>query len=70
MNQTFSNWLYSYYKNPKGERIGQAFVNDFIKEPWPELFYCENYEESAEMILEWLSSHCYVFTMPKKNEGR
>lgn len=47
-------------------RLGQAFCNDFIKEPWPELFYEED-ELTAEIVIKnWLTRHHYYATMPPK----
>lgn len=48
------------------ERLGQAFCNNFIKSPWPELFYEENETKAEVMIKEWLTNNHYYATMPPK----
>jgi hypothetical protein len=40
-------------------RMGQRFVNLYIKDAWPELFYCISDHESMNMILDWLSRNGY-----------
>lgn len=67
---TLQCWLHHYHQNRKqlynydgfleGERLGQAFCNDFIKASWPELYYQEDYEKAMAMIVEWLvATHNY-----------
>jgi len=40
-------------------RLGQRFVNLYIKHPWPELFYCIVDQTSTIMIMDWLTRHQY-----------
>ncbi len=48
------------------QRLGQRFVNLYIKGRWPELFYCVSEYESKQMILTWLADNQYTGTMPKQ----
>lgn len=60
-------WFNDYYKNhAKHERLGQAFVNDFIKQPWPELFYNNDIAKCLIMIENWLHQNQYYVDMPQK----
>lgn len=43
-----------------GQRVGQWFVNRYVKQPWPELYYCENSQKAKAMILAWMQQHCYT----------
>ena len=62
---TYYTWLQNYFQNRKSERLGQAFCNDFIKGPWPELF-CETDLKKAEaMIGKWLLDNHYMKDMPQ-----
>jgi len=73
---TLGEWLNDYYTNRKqkynekgflqGERLGQAFVNDFVKTPWPDLFYQEDVDKSMESILSYLNYYQYYDCMPEK----
>lgn len=45
-------------------RLGQHFCNEYIKCPWPELYYCEDTEKSISMIVEYLVTLCYYPYMP------
>lgn len=51
-------------RKPACQRLGQAFVNQFIRHPWPELFYEEDEQKALNMIKQWLQNHCYFDTMP------
>jgi len=63
---TFGQWVADWSKNRPHERIGQAFVNDFIKQAFPELYYCEDTAKCFDMIYEWLSLHGYDYhNMPE-----
>lgn len=47
-------------------RLGQRFVNLYIKGRWPELFYCVSEYEAKQIILTWLADHQYINAMPKQ----
>jgi hypothetical protein len=53
-----------------GERLGQAFCNDYVRCSWPELYYCENEEESLEMIVDFLVQHHYYPMVPHRTGDR
>lgn len=69
-------WLYDFNTNRKnkcnengsieGERLGQAFVDDFIKVEWDELYYCEDYEKSLALIVDCLLECRLYPKMPNK----
>ena len=46
-----------------GLRLGQRFVNMYIKGSWPELFYA-NDVVAYDMIQDWLDDHHYYFELP------
>ena len=58
--------LSCYYAEVEHERFGQWFCNNFIKEPWPELFYEEDKTKSKTMVEQWLDDNCYVRSMPER----
>jgi len=45
------------------QRFGQYFVNKYITNAWPELFYA-NDNESYIMIAEWLIDNQYEYDLP------
>lgn len=47
-----------------GQRMGQRFVNLYIRNPWPELYYEENEFMSVKIIAEWLVDHQYYDNEP------
>jgi len=46
-------------------RFGQMFVNLYIKEPWPELFYEREEMKAAYLIADWLDKHQYFTELPQ-----
>ena len=51
--------FFKIYKNLNGDtRLCQLFVNLFIKDPWPELYYADN-EKSYDIISVWLRDNHY-----------
>lgn len=48
------------------QRMGQRFVNLYIKNPWPELFHETCDEKCVVMISQWLIDHQYTEKLPKK----
>lgn len=75
---TFRYWLNDYYKNRQqryndlgnleGERVGEAFVNDFVSTQWQELYYEENHQKALAMIVDFLVSCHYYPDMPQKGK--
>ena len=49
-------------------RLGQRFVNTYIKEQWPELFYCRKEQDAMWMIEKWLEDHHYKGDLPQPLE--
>lgn len=62
---TYYAWLQDYFQNRRSERLGQAFCNDFIKGPWPELFYETDLKKAEAMIGKWLLDNHYMKDMPQ-----
>lgn len=58
-------WETNWTLTRKTERLGQAFVNDFIKKPWPELFYETNPFKCRSMITQYLMDHQYFPNVPE-----
>lgn len=63
---TYYEWWQEWETSREYERLGQAFVNDFCKEPWPELFYCPSSERAAQIIYYYLTDIQYWPNMPTK----
>lgn len=76
MTNNLQAWLYDFNNNRKqkyndkgfleGERLGQAFVNDFIRDQWKELFYEENYEKALDLIVDYLVHCSHYPQLPNK----
>lgn len=47
-----------------GLRLGQRFVNIYVKSGWPELFYEESDKKSLEIISDYLTRYQYHGKMP------
>ena len=54
-----------HYKQNDKLRMGQRFVNYYIKNSWPELFYATDIQAML-MIGQWLIDHQYTEELPKK----
>lgn len=58
-------------KNQDHQRLGQRFVNGYIKHAWPELFYEADDTKAEAVIQRWLNDHSYTYSFPKPIvEGR
>lgn len=53
-----------------GQRLGQRFVNIFISQPWPELFYEQSDKVALQKIESWLNMHQYYDKMPPLRKQR
>lgn len=51
-----------------GERLGQAFINDYFKCPYPELYYEDDDVVALETIEKWLNDNCYTDELPERIE--
>lgn len=54
---------------PIGLRLGQYFVGTYVKEPWTELYYEENFDAAITMINNWLKDKQYFNTLPPRLTG-
>lgn len=50
-------------QKPEAQRLGQYFVNTYIKGSWPELFYADE-AKALPMIVEWLDAYQYHDHLP------
>jgi len=66
MRDFLSRFMVDHYKNNPNERIGQAFVNRYIQNPWPELFYEERDMIAIEMIAKWIKDNEYFYKEPPR----
>lgn len=58
--QQFYHFHYENKDNDK-QRLGQRFVNQYMKNSWPELFY-ETSDSKAKLLIEgWLKDHNYLY---------
>lgn len=46
-------------------RLGQRFVNMYIKNTWSELFYADD-EKASYLIAQWLNDHQYYDELPQE----
>lgn len=68
--QLFLRYRAEYPEESKHLRLGQHFVNRYIKQPMPILFYEED-EVSARVAIEtWLVTHNYVDELPQLIERK
>lgn len=49
-----------------GIRLGQRFVNTYIRGSWPQLFYETDEAKAMKMIEEWLLRHHYYDELPRE----
>lgn len=62
--KTLVEFLKAHSSACDGMRLGQRFVNIYISQPWPELFYQESNKEALRVIENWLIEYQYFNTMP------
>lgn len=61
----FQEWKADFKQNRPHERLGQAFVNDYIKGVWSELFYTNDEGKAQQMIMDYLDQMHYWPNMPE-----
>lgn len=64
MIDSLNKFISIHNNGDKYQRLGQRFVNMYIKKPWPELFYASD-EDAAPMIEKWLLDNQYTTTLPE-----
>ena len=62
--KTFQEWKADFKQNRPHERLGQAFVNDYIKCQWPDLFYTNDEHKAQALIMDYLSDTQHWPNMP------
>lgn len=65
INQLVRDFKEDTKLNRTHERLGQYFVNRYIKSSWPELFNERNDDVSIEIIKVWLEEHNYFTELPQ-----
>lgn len=65
--KSFNKFIGMYSRSDKVLRLGQMFVNMYIKQPYPALFYA-NYYDSEVLIFKWLYDHQYYNKLPLELE--
>lgn len=68
---TYEKWKQLWRIGSTGERIGQAFVNQFLPGDSPlirKIYYLEDYWEADTLISQWLMDHCYYPNVPEVNK--
>lgn len=63
---TYESWKRSWKNSNNGQRLGQAFVCDFIKGNWPNLFYETNDDHAEQLIRIWLTDIQVYPNVPEK----
>lgn len=65
----FNVWLDKHYQSTliDHQRLGQRFVNTYIKGLWPELFYADD-GVAAILIWDWLVDNHYTHCLPPEIE--
>lgn len=51
-----------YHRQMKSKdnlRLGQRFVNGYIRHVWPELYYMADDNQAEKIIIEWMNNHSY-----------
>lgn len=61
---SLSQFVRAHNVSNDGLRLGQRFVNIYISQPWPELFYETSDKEALLIITRWLTENHYMHTMP------
>lgn len=62
---TYENWKQLWRIGKGSERLGQAFVNDFmIGTDTGQLYYEQDYWTADSMITQWLIDNCHYPNVP------
>lgn len=61
--------LQAWKNSPHDERLGQYFVNRYVKSTYASLFYCRSTTESINIIEGWLHDYNYEHEMPPRVDG-
>lgn len=62
----YEQWKQLWRIGHGSERLGQAFVNQFITGEAGQLFYEDDYWEADRLITEWLIDNCHYPNLPEK----
>lgn len=64
---TYEKWKEIWRQREHPGRLGQAFVNQFLKYDslTGKIFYEEDYYKVDQMITQWLIDHCYYPHVPE-----
>lgn len=67
----YEKWKQLWRISSRGERLGQAFVNQFLPagdQFTRTIFYVEDYWEADRLITDWLMNHHYYPNTPVVGE--
>jgi hypothetical protein len=64
---TFLQFLADHHSQPRTLRLGQRFVNRYIRASWPTLYYEEDDGVSEAYIRQYLEQHHYGADMPRES---
>ncbi len=65
LNRSTKRFIQLHVTNASdGLRLGQRFINMYIKEPWPELYYQTDAGLASILIDDWLTRHQYADALP------
>jgi hypothetical protein len=64
---TYEKWKQLWRISPYGERLGQAFVNDFFGNIVTiDIFNESDYWKADELITQWLIDNCHYPYVPEE----
>lgn len=68
-SMSYEKWKHLWRSSPYGERLGQAFCNDFIGNTVAtQIFYEHDYWRADALITQWLMDNCHYPNVPPKFE--
>lgn len=66
---SYEKWKQMWRIGNGSERLGQAFVNDFLVGDSPlirQIYFKNDYWEVDELITQWLIENCHYPNVPEK----
>lgn len=65
----YEEWKQLWRIGSRGDRLGQAFVNDFLIGDGPlirKIYFLDDYWEVDALITQWLIDNCHYPNVPEK----
>ncbi len=67
IEMSYEEWKQIWRISPFGERLGQAFCNDFMGNTCAsQIYYEPDYWKADALIVSWLIDNCYYPNLPEK----